>query len=76
MDIWELTTQNNAPPAPDTGAQDRNPMFFGERGMPFPFYAQTSSDAELLDATGGIMLQGGSDSTGPDSGWGTWMPGW
>ncbi|KAH7193987.1 fungal-specific transcription factor domain-containing protein [Fusarium flagelliforme] len=76
MDIWELTTQSNAPPAPDTGGQDRNAMFFGERGMPFPFYAQTSSDAELLDATGGIMLQGSSDSTGPDSGWGTWMPGW
>ena len=70
-----MTTQS-APTAPDTGAQDRNTAFFGEHGMPFPFYAQGSSDAELLDATGGIMLQGSSDSTGPDSSWGTWMPGW
>ncbi|KAF4950446.1 hypothetical protein FSARC_13182 [Fusarium sarcochroum] len=75
VDIWELTTQDQASTVANAGAQDRNTIFLGERGMPFPFYAQGSSDAELLDATGGIMLQGSSDSTGPYSDWGTWMPG-
>ncbi|KAH6873794.1 fungal-specific transcription factor domain-containing protein [Thelonectria olida] len=49
-------------------------IFFGEGGMPFPWYAQGSSDAELLDATGGIMLQGSSDARGPYYECGSWMP--
>ncbi|KAG5747108.1 hypothetical protein H9Q69_009404 [Fusarium xylarioides] len=54
--IWELTTQDQASTSHRAAAQDRNTIFLGERAMPFPFYAQSSSDAELLDATGGIML--------------------
>ncbi|KAF5652783.1 C6 transcription factor [Fusarium sp. NRRL 25303] len=75
VDIWELTTQNQASTQPRVAAQDRNTIFLGERAMPFPFYAQSSSDAELLDATGGIMLQESSDSAGHHSEWDAWMPG-
>lgn len=69
MDIWELTTQGQFSASYNPAAHDRNTIFLGERGMPFPFYAQSSSDAELLDATGGIMLQGSSDFTGAYTEW-------
>ncbi|CAG9997136.1 unnamed protein product [Clonostachys byssicola] len=75
MAIWELVTQGQTTCEPNTDAQDRSTVFLGERSMPFPFYAQGSSDAELLDATGGIMLQESFDSTGLHADWGTWMPG-
>ncbi|KAL5592663.1 hypothetical protein FOBRF1_013689 [Fusarium oxysporum] len=75
LGIWEMTTKGQFSTSHNTAAQDWNTIFLGERGLPFPFYAQSSSDAELLDATGGIMLQGSSDSTGPYSEWEAWMPG-
>ncbi|KAF5534994.1 C6 transcription factor [Fusarium napiforme] len=53
--IWELTTQDRASASHKAAAvQNRNTTFLE---LPFPFYAQSSSDAELLDATGGIMAQ-------------------
>ncbi|EON61541.1 hypothetical protein W97_00756 [Coniosporium apollinis CBS 100218] len=42
--------------------------------MSFPWYTQASSDAELLDAAGGIMLQSYSDAAGPYFENGSWMP--
>jgi hypothetical protein len=71
--IWELTTtQDQASTSYMAAAQDRSTTFLGDRAMPFPFYVQSSSNAELLDATGGIMVQESSDSTEE---WDAWMPG-
>ncbi|CAJ0543937.1 Ff.00g040010.m01.CDS01 [Fusarium sp. VM40] len=75
LGIWEMTTQGQVSISHNAATQDRNTIFFGERGMPFPFNARSSSDAELLDATGGMMLQGSSNSTEPYSQWESWIPG-
>ncbi|RBR10236.1 hypothetical protein FVER53590_01695 [Fusarium verticillioides] len=73
--IWELTTQDQAATSDRAAAQDRNTIFLGARAMPFPLYAKSSSDAELLDATVRNMPQESSDSTRPYSEWDAWMPG-
>ena len=43
--------------------------------MTFPWYAEGSTDAELLDATGAIMLQMDSNSAEPYLTQGSWIPG-
>lgn len=43
--------------------------------MIFPWYAEGSTDAELLDATGAIMLQMDSNSAESYFDQGSWMPG-
>lgn len=54
-------------------ASQPDPMLSMEGMGSFPWYAQGSADAELLDATGGIMLQVNSDSLGPYSEQRPWM---
>ncbi|KAJ4179842.1 hypothetical protein NW755_012237 [Fusarium falciforme] len=74
LNAWDPTAQGPSP-SHNSAVQDQtDTIFFGEGGMSFPWYAQGSSDAELLDATGGIMLQGSSDVRGPYFECGSWMP--
>lgn len=47
----------------------------GDTTMTFPWYAEGSTDAELLDATGAIMLQMDSNSAESYFQPGSWMPG-
>lgn len=73
LNTWDPAAHGQ--PSQNTAAQDQtDTIFFGQGGMSFPWYAQASSDAELLDATGGIMLQGSSDAIGPYFECGSWMP--
>lgn len=73
LNTWDPTGHGQS--SQNTAAQDQtDTIFFGQGGMSFPWYAQASSDAELLDATGGIMLQGSSDAVGPYFECGSWMP--
>lgn len=73
LNTWDPAAHGQS--SQNTAAQEQtDTIFFGQGGMSFPWYAQASSDAELLDATGGIMLQGSSDSRGPYFECGSWMP--
>jgi hypothetical protein len=74
LDFW----QSNAPhwvPFQCPSAQFPSAAPNKDETMTFPWYAEGSTDAELLDATGAIMLQMDSNSAEPYPDQGSWMPG-
>lgn len=74
LDFW----QSNAPRWPPfqyPPGQASTDTLDKDETMTFPWYAEGSTDAELLDATGAIMLQMDSNSAEPYFDHGSWMPG-
>ncbi|KAJ4355486.1 uncharacterized protein N0V89_003502 [Didymosphaeria variabile] len=71
--------QSAAPPwgtAQDSaGHFQMGPLYGTEGMMTFPWYAEGSTDAELFDATGAIMLQMDSNNSESHLNHGSWMPG-
>ncbi|KAH7081554.1 fungal-specific transcription factor domain-containing protein [Paraphoma chrysanthemicola] len=75
LDFWQCN-------APHWDLSQYQPTQFPSDGMmvrdglmSFPWYAQGSTDAELLDATGAIMVQMDSNSAESYLNQGSWMPG-
>ncbi|OAL53735.1 hypothetical protein IQ07DRAFT_640775 [Pyrenochaeta sp. DS3sAY3a] len=74
MDFWQLNTPR-WPPFPYSSGQTTTETRSTVENMTFPWYAEGSADAELLDATGAIMLQVDTNSADSFFGHGSWMPG-
>ncbi|XPS80988.1 hypothetical protein M3J09_012932 [Ascochyta lentis] len=74
LDFWQSNSPRWAPfqYPPTQFSEDTS---IREEVMSFPWYAEGSTDAELLDATGAIMLQMDSNSAEPYLDQGSWMPG-
>lgn len=71
-DIWmRQTLAGNGINAPHPNYGSSN----FELDISFPWYAQASSNAELLDAAGGIMIHRLSEDPVPYPETGQWMPG-
>lgn len=71
MDFWLANAPSQSLQYSRAPGQS-NATYSGEGDMSFQWFGQGSSDAELLDAAGGVMMQGSSDSLGQVLNFGSW----
>ncbi|KAF2825041.1 hypothetical protein CC86DRAFT_50377 [Ophiobolus disseminans] len=75
LDYWQFNAPLWASFQPPLIQPPTDAILTGDGSLSFPWYAQGSTDAELLDATGAIMVQMDSNSAEPYFDQGSWMPG-